>query len=127
MVKCSPYLKLCAGELQAILTMTEPDIQLVLCTCPDAAVAASISQHLVQQGLAACVNQLPGVTSTFAWQGDVQSETEVLLLIKSTADRFSALESAIRQLHPYELPEIIAVPIQTGLPEYLNWVKQSCS
>ena len=95
---------------------------LIHCTCPDEATAAKIAQALVSECLAACVNILPGLTSIYRWQGKTERENEVLMLIKTRRDRYSDLESRLRFLHPYELPEIIAVPITTGLSEYLNWV-----
>ncbi|MCB1758971.1 MAG: divalent-cation tolerance protein CutA [Gammaproteobacteria bacterium] len=98
------------------------EILLVYCTCPDATTAAGIANELVDQGLAACVNQLPGITSTYLWQGVREQASEHLLLIKSSADRYPALEQAILASHPYELPEIIAVSVSRGLPDYLHWV-----
>ena len=95
---------------------------LVLTNCPDAAVAERIGRALVENRLAACINQLPPVQSTYRWQGAIETAVEVPLLIKSTAERYAALEAAIRERHPYELPEIIAVPIECGLPGYLEWV-----
>ena len=95
---------------------------LIHCTCPDETVAANIAQALVGERLAACVNVLPGLTSIYRWQGRTERESEALMLIKTRRDRYSDLEKRLRFLHPYELPEIIAVPVTTGLPEYLNWV-----
>ncbi|HSQ08203.1 MAG TPA: divalent-cation tolerance protein CutA [Chromatiaceae bacterium] len=103
--------------------MTSP-VLIVLCTCPDADVAGRIATALVSEGLAACVNALPGVTSVYLWEGSVQTDTEVQLLIKTTAARLPALTDRVRALHPYELPEVIAVPVTGGLPDYLQWVQQ---
>jgi len=97
----------------------------VLCTCPDGTAAAHLAETLVDEALAACVNRLPGVVSTFRWEGRVQQETETLLLIKSTQERLVALTARIRDLHPYELPEVVAVPVLGGLEEYLDWVRAS--
>ncbi len=97
---------------------------LVLCTCPDQDTAIGIGERLVEERLAACVNLLPGVTSVYRWQGKLQRDNENLLLIKTTGDRFEALSTRLRQLHPYDLPEIIAVPITDGLPDYLSWVSE---
>lgn len=94
-----------------------------LTTCPDAATAGRIAEALVGEGLAACVNVLPGVTSIYRWQGAVERAGEVLLLIKTTEGGFAALEERLVALHPYELPELIAVPIGLGLPPYLDWVR----
>jgi periplasmic divalent cation tolerance protein len=97
---------------------------LILCTCSDEATAERLATALVQEGLAACVNRLP-VHSTYIWNGAVQTEPELQLLIKTTAGRYEALENRLRALHPYELPEIIAVPIVRGLPGYLDWISTS--
>lgn len=95
---------------------------LVITNLPDAASAATLAETLVEARLAACVNILAPCRSVYRWQGKLESATEIPLLIKTTAERYSLLEAAIRQLHPYELPEIVAVPIGQGLPEYLDWV-----
>ena len=93
-----------------------------LCTCPDAATAARIAAALVDERLAACVNVLPGVESVYRWEGRVERASEVLLLIKSTRDRLQALTARVVELHPYELPELVAVDIAGGLPGYLAWI-----
>jgi periplasmic divalent cation tolerance protein len=98
------------------------DVLIALCTCPDAAVGERIAEALVGEGLAACINTLPGITSVYLWEGKVQRDSEVLLLIKTTRARLAALTDRVRQLHPYELPEVIAVPVSGGLPDYLQWV-----
>ena len=95
---------------------------LVFCTCPGTTVAAEISTALIEQRLAACVNRLPGIKSWYRWEGHLQQEEEVLLLAKTTRARYAALEAMIRQLHPAEVPEIIAVPVVAGSDNYLNWV-----
>jgi periplasmic divalent cation tolerance protein len=98
--------------------------QIVLTTCPDAASAERIGRVLVEEGLAACVNILPPMQSLYRWKGKIELTTEQLLIIKSTAARFPAIRERVRSLHPYELPEIIAVPIADGLPEYLAWLNK---
>ncbi len=95
---------------------------LIFCTCPDRETAEIIAKRLVAGRLAACVNILPGLTSIYTWQDRVETAEEHLLLIKSTRDCYPAIEQAIRELHPYDLPEIIALPIGQGLPGYLNWI-----
>ena len=95
---------------------------LVLTNLPDEASAHALATTLVAARLAACVNVLAPCRSVYRWQNKVENAQEVPLLIKTTAARYPALETAIRANHPYELPEIIAVPIEHGLPEYLNWV-----
>lgn len=95
---------------------------LVLTNCPDEATANAIALALVEEKFAACVNILPRVQSVYRWQGAVESASEIPLLIKSTVGRYAELEAAIRARHPYDMPEIIALPITQGLPAYLNWV-----
>jgi periplasmic divalent cation tolerance protein len=97
----------------------------VLNTCPDAASAENIARTLLERKLAACINILPGVKSFYTWKGVCESDEEHLLLIKTLASAYPALEQAILELHPYELPEIIAVPIAAGLPGYLTWITQN--
>lgn len=104
-------------------TVTEPAaVLLVLTNLPDAAAARALATHLVESRLAACVNILAPCRSIYRWQGKVEDAEEVPLLIKTTQARYAALETAIREHHPYELPEIIAVPLSLGLPAYLGWV-----
>jgi len=95
---------------------------IVLSTCPDAAVADRIATALVDERLAACVNRVPGIVSTYRWHGRVCRDDEFLLLIKTTSERFDALRERIVALHPHELPEVIAVDIARGLPPYLDWI-----
>lgn len=104
--------------------MPANEVLLILCNAPDAACAQSIAQALVERRLAACVNLLAPCRSVYRWQGKVEEASEIPLLIKSTAARYAELESALRELHPYEVPEIIALPIAAGLPAYLGWVTQ---
>ncbi len=102
--------------------MNQTLFQIVLTTCPDQACAERIAQALVEEGLAACVNILPPMQSIYKWKGKIETASEQLLVIKSTLARFPAIRDRLRALHPYELPEIIAVPIADGLPEYLAWL-----
>jgi len=97
---------------------------LTLTSLPEPQQAERLAEALVDQGLAACVNILPAVTSVYRWQGRRESAQEVLLLIKTRAAVYPTLEAAIRERHPYELPEIIAVPVEQGLTGYLDWVEQ---
>lgn len=92
------------------------------CACPDQEVAAKISAAVVESGLAACVNQFNGVVSTFRWKGKLCREQEYLLMIKTIAASLGELERCIARLHPYELPEFIAVPCTAGSEPYLQWV-----
>lgn len=107
--------------------MSENPCIVVLCSCPEGAPAAHLAETLVTESLAACVNRLPGVVSYFRWEGRVQQDAETLLLIKTTAARLAELTARIKQLHPYELPEVVAVPVLGGLEEYLDWVRASAS
>jgi len=96
---------------------------IVFCTCPDEEVADRIALSLIEERLAACVNRRAGLVSTYRWQGTVQRDTEVQLLIKTTRDRFDALRDRILALHPYELPEVVAVDIALGSQPYLAWIE----
>lgn len=98
------------------------DALLVLTNCPDEAQAARLAEVLVEQRLAACVNILAPCRSVYRWQAAIEHASEVPLLIKTTQARYAALEAAIREHHPYELPEIVAVSVVRGLPAYLDWV-----
>lgn len=100
------------------------DVLLVLTNCPDEETADRIATSLVENRLAACVNALAPVESTYRWQGAVEQAIEVPLLIKCTQDRYPALEEAIRQLHPYTVPEIVAIPVVAGFAPYLRWVAE---
>jgi len=95
---------------------------LVLTNVPQRAAAERLADLLVEKKLAACVNILAPCRSVYRWQGAIQHDEEHPMLIKTTTERYAALEEALRSGHPYELPEIIAVPIERGLPAYLDWV-----
>ena len=99
----------------------EPVI-LVLSTLPDRERALGLARALVEGGIAACVNVLPGCTSIYRWQGAVETADEVPVLIKTRQSAYPRVEQTIRRLHPYEVPEIVAVPVAAGLPAYLEWV-----
>lgn len=95
---------------------------LVLTNLPDRAAAEKLADALIQKRVAACVNILAPCRSVYRWKGVVQHDEEYPVLIKTTRESYAALEAAIREAHPYELPEIVAVPIERGLPAYLDWV-----
>ena len=97
-------------------------VVIAFCTCPDPDSAARIAGTLVEERLAACVSRLPGVASTYRWQGQIEQADETLLMIKTTAERLPAVQRRLLQLHPYELPELVAVEAAGGLPAYLDWV-----
>lgn len=96
---------------------------LVLTNLPDAAAAKAIARQLVERRLAACVNMLPQVQSIYQWNEAIEEANEITLLIKTTQGRYADLEASIKAAHPYDVPEIIAMPIVQGLPQYLNWIE----
>lgn len=98
------------------------DILLVVTNMPDAPSAAKLARQIIEARAAACVNQLAPCLSTYRWQGRIENAGEVPLLIKTTKAAYPRLEELIREEHPYELPEIIAVSVEAGLPAYLGWV-----
>lgn len=103
---------------------TPESVYLTLCTCPDAQTAQSLAQTLVAERLAACVNIMPGVVSVYRWQAKIETDTEVLLIIKTTERQVAALAARIETLHPYDVPEVISHPITAGNKNYLDWVRQ---
>ena len=98
------------------------DHLLVITTLPDAESAETVARRLIEPGLAACVNIGAPVTSIYRWQGKIEQGREVMLTIKTTTTRFAEVEQAVRADHPYELPEVIAVPITAGSDDYLAWI-----
>ena len=103
------------------MTAADASVTLVLSTCPETQ-AAAIARRLVADGLAACVNLVPGLRSFYRWRGELHEDSETLLLIKCRQKVYPALEETLRHIHPYELPEIITVPQVGGLAAYLQWV-----
>ena len=99
-------------------------ICVVYCTCPDATVAESLARGLIGERLAACVNILPQIRSIYRWQGEVQDDSECLMMIKTTQDATEALQRWLIEQHPYDEPEVIAVPVSEGSPGYLAWVAE---
>ena len=104
--------------------MNTPEVLMVITNLPDRAIAERIADTLVTQGVAACANVLAECTSVYHWEGKLEHAKEVPLLIKTTRTAYAQLEETLRKLHPYDLPEIIALPVNEGLPDYLNWVAQ---
>lgn len=100
---------------------------LVITNVPDRDTGMKIARHLVERKLAACVNLLDGCTSVYRWQGQVETAQELPLFIKTREALYPAVEAAIRETHPYELPEIVAVGIERGLPAYLDWLAAETS
>lgn len=103
------------------------DHRIVFCTCPDHDTAEQLAEKILQDRLAACVNLVPGLTSLYIWKGNLTRGTEVLLMIKTTNAVYQQLEQTLQTLHPYELPEIISVPIEAGLDGYLGWITENCT
>ena len=98
---------------------------LVLTTYPDEAAAKQFAQQLVEQKLGACVNVMPEMTSIYEWDGKLEQGRECQLIIKTQHSKLQALSDYILENHPYELPEILEIPISSGLPAYLNWISES--
>ena len=101
-------------------------ILLALSTFPDAETARRISNQLVSERFAACANILSAVESIYRWKKKIETGSETLVLFKLSGDRQSAFQEKLRSLHPYEVPEIITVPVSSGLPDYLHWVHENC-
>jgi periplasmic divalent cation tolerance protein len=104
--------------------MSEP-LHVVLVTAPDAEVGARIGRTLVEEGLAACANLVPGVRSIYRWEGAVHDDAEVLLILKTRAALSAALAARVRALHPYQLPEVLALAVAGGSEPYLDWVRSA--
>jgi periplasmic divalent cation tolerance protein len=104
-----------------------PNVIVVFVTCPNRRVADAIARGLVDERLAACANIVPGLTSIYRWEGKVCRDREVLLLLKTKRSGFTALARRVRELHPYSVPEIIALPVALGAQAYLSWVAESAT
>jgi periplasmic divalent cation tolerance protein len=103
------------------------DVVVVVVSAPDAVVAGAIADAVVDEGVAACVNIVAGVTSVYRWKGAVERAQEHLLMIKTTRARYPALQTVVMRLHPYEVPECLALPVAAGLPAYMSWVRDAVS
>jgi periplasmic divalent cation tolerance protein len=97
---------------------------IALSTCPDEAVARRVAEVLVTEGLATCVNRIAGVRSTYFWNGALQDDAEILLMMKTTSQRIAELVVRLKAIHPYELPELLVLPVAGGNEDYLEWVRQ---
>lgn len=106
--------------------MSGPDntTRVVLTTAPDPGAAASLARALVEERLAACANVLPGVRSVYWWEGEIEDAEEVLVVLKTTGDRLEAMLRRAAVLHPYDVPELLALPVDAGHPPYLDWVRR---
>jgi periplasmic divalent cation tolerance protein len=98
---------------------------IVLVMAKDRAEARHIGERLVEERLVACANVVPGVDSTYRWKGKVERASEALLLMKTSSEKLDRLISRVKELHSYEVPEVLALPIERGSPEYLKWLKES--
>jgi periplasmic divalent cation tolerance protein len=105
--------------------MIDKEILVLFCTCPDAATAERIAHELVGASLVACVNVVPGLRSIYRWNGAVQVDEEVLMILKTPADRLAAARERLVALHPYDVPEVVALPVVDGHHPYLQWVADS--
>ena len=102
-------------------------ILLALSTFPDAETARKVSNQLVTEKFAACANILPGAESIYRWKEKIETANETLVFFKLSENRQAAFQEKLRSLHPYEVPEIVFVPVASGLPDYLRWVAESCA
>jgi periplasmic divalent cation tolerance protein len=109
------------------LSPMDSDTLIVFCTCPDQESAEHIANHLVENRLAACVNITSPIKSVYRWQGEIEQADEFMLFIKTSASRYDELEHAIISIHPYELPAVVAVPVERGQQNYLGWITQCTS
>ena len=105
------------------MPVSESSVRVVMITAPDADTAAELARALVTERLAACVNLVPGIRSFYRWEGQVNDDSEVLLLAKTRDDRCAALAARVLDLHPYDLPEVLALPAVGGSEAYLDWVR----
>ena len=101
------------------------DVRIVLITAPDREAAATLGRALVEERLAACANLVPQITSIYRWEGAVQEDSEALMIIKTSAGRVAALTERVLELHPYEMPEVLVLPVESGAAAYLDWVRAS--
>ena len=102
------------------------EVLTVFTTWPDLATARTAARTLVEERLAACGNIVPGVESVYRWEGKVETGSEVLVVFKTTIGRYPALEARVQTLHPYAVPEVLALRVTDGLPAYLRWVEENC-
>ena len=105
----------------------QPEVSVVFITAPNVECAETIARKLVEERLAACVNVVPGIRSLYRWEGQVQNDPEVLMIVKTRADRCSALAARVTELHPYDLPEVLELPAASGSRTYLDWVRTESS
>jgi periplasmic divalent cation tolerance protein len=109
------------------MNRSEPEVRVAFITAPDEEAAIRIARALVEERLVACVNVVSGVRSVYRWEGAVQEDAEVLLVVKTRADRAGDLVDRVVELHPYELPEVLLLPAVGGNPPYLDWVREEAA
>ncbi len=102
------------------------EIRTVLVTAPDKDTGVSLARSLVAERIVACGNVVPDLVSVYRWEGEVHEDPEVLLVLKTTAERMDALTRRVRELHPYDVPEVLALPVKEGAEEYMEWVVAEC-
>ncbi|XP_066469888.1 protein CutA [Tiliqua scincoides] len=124
-----PALRTASRRLLSSMAAAEPpapgSLSAAFVTCPNEKVAKELARAVVEKRLAACVNIVPQITSIYEWKGQIEEDTEVLLMMKTRSSRISALAEFVRSVHPYEVAEVIALPIQQGNPPYLRWVEET--
>ena len=109
------------------MNSSEPQVRVALITAPDLETATGIARALVEERLVACVNLVPGIRSIYRWEGKVEDDAEVLLVVKTRADRAGVLVDRVGELHPYELPEVVMLPAVGGSLAYLDWVREEAA
>lgn len=110
-----------------VQAQSESPVRVVFVTAPDVEAAAALVRSLVTERLAACGNLVPGITSIYRWEGEVHEDPEVLLILKTSEAQVEALVRRVAELHPYDVPEVLALPVDQGLPAYLSWVGSETS
>jgi len=109
------------------MSSSEPEVRVAFITAPDLQTGNGIARALVEERLVACVNLLPGIRSVYRWEGAIEEDAEVLLVVKTRADRAGDLVKRVAELHPYELPEVVMLPAVGGNPAYLDWVREEAA
>ena len=109
------------------MSSSEPEVRVGFITAPDLETATGIARALVEERLVACVNLVPGIRSIYRWEGAIEEDAEVLLVVKTRADRAGDLVDRVIELHPYDLPEVVMLPAVGGSPAYLDWVREEAA
>ena len=109
------------------MSSSDPEVRVAFITAPDLETATRVARALVEERLVACVNLVPGIRSIYRWKGAVEEDAEVLLVVKTRADRAGVLADRVAELHPYELPEVVLLPAVGGSLPYLDWVREEAA